>query len=158
MTDHYHLHVETPHPTLARGMRGLNGIYTQCFNRRHGRPGRLFQGRYTAVLVERDSYLLELCRYVVLNPVRARMVGRSEDWPWSLYRATAGIEPAPAWLHTPWTLSRFGQDEPRATYAYFVAEGAAATSLPRPSGTWSTSPGGATAVRPGAATGRRVVG
>jgi len=126
MTNHYHLLVETPRPTLARGMRGLNGVYTQRFNRRHGRPGHLFQGRYTAVLVERESHLLELCRYVVLNPVRARMVRRPEDWPWSSYRATAGLAPEPAWLVTPWLLGHFGQPGPgaRAAYARFVAEGA----------------------------------
>ena len=77
MTNHYHLLVETPRPTLARGMRDLNGVYTQRFNRRHGRPGHLFQGRYTAVLVERESHLLELCRYVVLNPVRGWILERS---------------------------------------------------------------------------------
>jgi putative transposase len=118
--------VETPHPTLARRMRALNGVYAQRFNRRHGRPGHLFQGRYGAVLVERDSHLLELCRYVVLNPVRARMVAGPGDWPWGSYRATAGLEAGPGWLRTGWTLARFEADEgrARASYAALVAEGA----------------------------------
>ena len=75
MTGRHHLLVETPRPTLARGMRGLNGVHTRRVDRRHGRPGRLFQGRCTAALVElAESHLLELCRHVIPNPVRARMV------------------------------------------------------------------------------------
>ena len=74
MTNHYHLVIETPDANLARGMRQLNGVYTQCFNRHHGHTGHVFQGRYKAILVDRDAYLLELARYVVLNPVRAGMV------------------------------------------------------------------------------------
>ena len=90
MGNHYHLMVETPEANLSRGMRQLIGVYTQRFNRRHGRVGHLFQGRYKAILVERESYLLELCRYVVLNPVRAGLVARVEDWRWSSYAETAG--------------------------------------------------------------------
>lgn len=88
MGNHYHLLVETPRANLSRGMRQLNGVYTQRFNRAHGRVGHLFQGRYKAILVEREAHLLELCRYVVLNPVRAGMVARAEDWPWSSVHAT----------------------------------------------------------------------
>jgi putative transposase len=73
MTNHYHLVIETPDGNLSKGMRQLNGVYTQASNRRHGRVGRLFQGRYKAILVDGDAYLLELTRYVVLNPVRAGM-------------------------------------------------------------------------------------
>lgn len=72
MDNHYHLVLETPEGNLSRGMRHLNGVYTQRFNRRYGKPGHVFQGRYKAIVVERESYLLELCRYVVLNPVRAK--------------------------------------------------------------------------------------
>ena len=75
MDNHYHLMIETPEGNFSTGMRQLNGIYTQRFNRRHGRVGHVFQGRFKAILVERQSYLLELCRYVVLNPIRAKMVG-----------------------------------------------------------------------------------
>ena len=74
MDNHYHLLIETRQATLLRGMREVNGVYSQAFNRRHRRVGHVLQGRYKAVLVERDSYLLELSRYVVLNPVRAGMV------------------------------------------------------------------------------------
>ena len=95
MDNHYHLMVETPDGNLARGMARLNGLYTQRFNRRHQRIGHLFQGRYKAILVERESYLLELCRYLVLNPVRAGLVRRAAAYRWSSYRATAGDEPAP---------------------------------------------------------------
>ena len=90
MGNHYHLMVETPDGNVSAGMRHLNGVYTQRFNRRHGRVGHVFQGRFKAIVVERESYLLELCRYVVLNPVRAAMVKRVERYPWSSYRATAG--------------------------------------------------------------------
>jgi REP element-mobilizing transposase RayT len=83
MMNHYHLLIETVDPTLSRGMRQLNGVYTQAFNRRHERVGHLFQGRYKAILVEKETYLLELSRYIVLNPVRAKMVKKPEEWEWS---------------------------------------------------------------------------
>ena len=74
MSNHYHLLVETPDGNLSRGMRHLNGVYTQRFNRRHKKVGHVFQGRYKAILVQKENYLLELSRYIVLNPVRAGMV------------------------------------------------------------------------------------
>jgi len=74
MDNHYHLLIETPDGNLALGMRQLNGVYTQLFNNRRHRTGHLFQGRYKAILIQKDTHLLEVCRYVVLNPVRARMV------------------------------------------------------------------------------------
>ena len=86
MSNHYHLLIETPDSNLAKGMRHLNGVYTQRFNRRHKRVGHVFQGRYKAILVQKDNYLLELSRYIVLNPVRAQMVRSAKDWPWSSYR------------------------------------------------------------------------
>ncbi len=90
MTNHYHLVVETPDTNLSKGMRQLNRVYTQYVNRTHGRVGHVFQGRFKGILIERESYLLELARYVVLNPVRANMVHRPEEWSCSSYRATAG--------------------------------------------------------------------
>jgi REP element-mobilizing transposase RayT len=125
MGNHYHLLIETPDSNLALGMRHFNGVYTQRFNRRHGRVGHVFQGRYKAILVQKDSYLLELARYIVLNPVRAGMVRRPQDWPWSSYRATAGLTAVPAWLQTDWVLSAFGQRTSLAQTRYraFVAEG-----------------------------------
>ena len=126
MENHFHLVVETPEPTLSRGMRQLNGIYTQRFNARHARVGHLLQGRFKAVVVERQAHLLELARYVVLNPVRAGVVGDAQAWPWSSYRATAGVEPAPSWLSTSWLLASFDDSSPRRAqkrYSAFVAEG-----------------------------------
>ena len=81
-------------------MKYLNGTYTQAFNRRHKRVGHVFQGRYKGILVEKDNYLLELSRYIVLNPVRAHMVRSAKDWPWSSYRATVGQVQRPLWLNT----------------------------------------------------------
>lgn len=124
MGNHYHLLVETPEPTLSRGMRHLNGVYTQCYNRRHGRVGHLLQGRFKAILVEKDSHLLELSRYVVLNPVRAGMTATAGQWKWSNYRATAGLGRAPEWLETEWTLEQFSpRREAERHYRAFVAEG-----------------------------------
>ena len=125
MDNHYHLLIETPQPNLSRGMRQLNGTYTQAVNRRHQRVGHLFQGRFTAILVEKEAHLLELCRYVVLNPVRAQMVRHPRLWTWSSYRATAGECPGPVWLTTGWILAHFGTKVRQAQehYRQFVAEG-----------------------------------
>ena len=90
MGNHYHLIIETPDGNLSLGMRQLNGVYTQLFNKRHDRVGHLFQGRYKAILVQKDSHLQETCRYVVLNPVRAQMVEKPDQWIWSSYSATTG--------------------------------------------------------------------
>ncbi len=125
MTNHYHLLVETPDGNLAKGMRELNGVYTQRFNRVYQRVGHVFQGRYKAILVEKETYFLELARYVVLNPVRARMVPSPGDYPWSSYRAMIGEEAAPEWLERRATLAAFGQTEAQAIEGYrsFVAAG-----------------------------------
>lgn len=125
MDNHYHLVIETPKPNLSIGMRQLNGRYTQAYNRRHEQVGHVFQGRFTAILVEKDAHLLELCRYVVLNPVRAKIVSHPRLWMWSSYRATVGETKAPGWLTTDWILSQFGQrgGPAQARYRTFVAEG-----------------------------------
>ena len=125
MTNHYHLLVETPDANLSKGMRQLNGVYTQRFNLAYNRTGHVFQGRYKAILVQKDAYLLELARYVVLNPVRARMVRTPGEWPWSSYRAMTGDAQAPQWLETRMILSAFGDEEAPAVehYSRFVAEG-----------------------------------
>ncbi|HEV2064572.1 MAG TPA: transposase, partial [Thermoanaerobaculia bacterium] len=109
MGNHFHLLVETPRGFLSAGMRSVNGRYAQFFNRRHGRRGHLFEGRFKAILVQKDEHLLELCRYVVLNPVRAGLVKQPEQWPWSSYRTTAGIAEGVSWLNVDWTLSMFGR-------------------------------------------------
>jgi len=133
MSNHYHVVVETVEGNLSKGMRQLNGVYTQTFNRKHRRVGHVFQGRYKAILVEKDSYLLELSRYVVLNPVRAQMVKDVADWPWSSYRATIGQAPPLRCLHLDWLLSQLGSEREQAIVRYqnFVRAG---IGLPRPFG------------------------
>lgn len=125
MGDHYHLLIETPEGNLSKGMRQLNGVYTQRFNRRHGRVGHVFQGRFKAIIVQKESYLMELARYIVLNPVRAGMVCHPGEWPWSGYRATIGFCATPPWLTTDWLLGGFStqRDKAMVLYASFVAEG-----------------------------------
>ena len=130
MDNHYHLLIETSDANLSVGMRQLSGVYTQRFNRRHHRVGHLFQGRFKAILVERDTHLLELCRYVVLNPVRARITEDPAGYPWSSYPATMGFVANPGWLSIDWILSQFGPDRAgaRRQYADFVAAGVHAPS------------------------------
>ena len=125
MSNHYHLLVETPDGNLSKGMRQLNGVYTQRFNATHNRCGHVFQGRYKAIIVQKDAYLLELSRYIVLNPVRAAMVPAAGDWPWSSYRATIGEASCPRWLQRDWLLSAFAAVENEAVESYkrFVAAG-----------------------------------
>jgi len=125
MGNHYHLVVETPEANLSKGMRHLNGVYTQASHRRHRRVGHLFQGRFQGILVDRDGYLLELTRYVVLNPVRAGMVEGPGDWPWSSYRAMVGDAAAPKWLATVTVLALFTKQRAaaRRRYTRFVMEG-----------------------------------
>ena len=118
MDNHYHLMIETPDGTLSLGMRQLNGVYTQARNKRHNKTGHLFQGRYKAVLIQKDTHLLEVCRYVVLNPVRARMVEKPEDWKWSSYLATAGKEPPHPCLTTDWILGQFSRTRAKAEEEY----------------------------------------
>lgn len=98
MDNHYHFVLHTRQPNLSRLMRQVNGVYTQRFNRRHRTVGHLLQGRFKAILVDRDAHLLELCCYVELNPVRARLVDAPGDWPWSSYRAHVCAAPTPPWL------------------------------------------------------------
>ena len=132
MGNHYHFVLHKRQANLSRLMRHLNGVYTQTFNRRHGKVGHLFQGRFKAILVDRDAYLLEVCRYVELNPVRARMVIGPGDWPWSSYRAHVGDAATPPWLDTD-GLHGYLLQEPATTaadrrraarrYAALVAQG-----------------------------------
>jgi putative transposase len=125
MGNHYHLLVETPNGNLTRGMRQLNGVYSQRFNQAHKQVGHVFQGRYKAILVQKEAYLLELSRYVVLNPVRACMVRTARDWAWSNYRATAGMAPAPEWLDTESILAAFAEhlQDSQSAYHRFVVDG-----------------------------------
>jgi len=125
MDNHYDILIETAEGNLSQGMRQLNGVYTQRSNRRHSRVGHVFQGRYKAILVQKDAYLLEFSRYVVLNPVRAGMVKDPQEWPWSSYGSMIGKSPAPTWLETDWILACFGKQRKRAIAKYidFVRAG-----------------------------------
>ncbi len=125
MDNHYHLMIETPDANLSRGMRQLNGVYTQKYNWWHSKTGHIFQGRYKSILVEKENYLLKLCRYVVLNPVRADMVHKPAEWKWSSFEATAGLKPVPDYLTVGWILGLFSKNKKEAQKRYrtFVSEG-----------------------------------
>lgn len=133
MGNHYHLVIETPLGNLSKGVAYLNGRYSQYFNRAHLRVGHVFQGRYKSILVEKHSYLLELSRYVVLNPVRASMVRTPQEWPWSSYRGTAGVSEPHDCLTAEWIQSHFSRWKSEACQRYrkFVFEG---RGLPAPWG------------------------
>jgi len=125
MGNHYHLLIETPDANLSIGMRQLNGMYTQSFNRIHRRVGHVFQGRFKSIIVDKENYLLELCRYIVLNPLRAGIVKGISEYRWTSYLATCGMIEAPKFLTTKWVLSQFGRQEDKAIKAYreFIKDG-----------------------------------
>jgi len=131
MSNHYHLVVETIEGNLSQGMRHLNGVYTQHVNRAHQRVGHVFQGRYKAVMVEKEGHLLELARYVVLNPVRAGMVSDAGQWRWSSYAAFVGLAGAPPWLEVDWVLGQFGVQRAQAVLRFvdFVRAGVGLPSV-----------------------------
>ena len=124
MTNHFHLVIQTPEPNLSRGMQWFNTAYAVWFNRRHKRWGHLYGGRFKAFVIEKETYLLEVLRYVVLNAVRAKLVERPEDYLWSSFRATAGLEPAPEWLDVKAALDPFAPERElaRTYYQDFVAQ------------------------------------
>ena len=125
MSNHYHLLIETGSPNLSKGMKYLNGTYTQKYNRTHNRVGHVYQGRFKSILVQKETYLLELARYIVLNPVRARMVRSAKDWKWSSYRSTAGLSKSEPCLTLDLLLSSFSKSKSMAQKKYreFVKEG-----------------------------------
>ena len=125
MNNHYHLLIQTPDSNLSKGMRQLNGIYTQAYNRRYRKTGHLLQGRYKAVLVDHDSYLLELSRYIILNPVKAGLVDHAGEWKWSSYQAMIGQSQSPTWLSSDILLSQFSTQRKTAIKRYlsFVEAG-----------------------------------
>ena len=131
MNNHYHLIIETPDGNLSKGMRQLNGVYTQTFNKRHSRVGHVFQGRFKAILVQKDSHFLEVCRYVVLNPVRAKTISHPRQWKWSSYHATAGVAKVGGCLRVDEILSHFGQRRAIAQekYCEFVQAGIGSPSI-----------------------------
>jgi REP element-mobilizing transposase RayT len=108
MDNHYHLILETPKGNLLKVMHGLNGGYTGYFNRKYGRSGHLFQGRYKGIIIDKDSYLIPLSRYVHLNPVRARVAERPEHYRWSSYSGYIGRSKEYNWVEYSWVLSQFG--------------------------------------------------
>ena len=132
MDNHYHLVLCTPRANLAAAMRQINSSYTQAYNRRHEKIGHLFQGRYKSILIEEDAYLMEVCRYVDLNPIRAGIIADPKAWPWSSYSCHIGATASPDWLHSEKLLQQFAHDlsghpdcdQSAATrYAQFVAQG-----------------------------------
>jgi len=125
MDNHYHLLIETPDGNLSKAMRDINGNYTQAFNAKHQRVGHVLQGRYKAYVIEKEPYLLEVARYIVNNPVKAKMVQTPGAWKWSSYQATAGLIVSPTWLDVEWTLGLFSTDKliARKYFQKFVEEG-----------------------------------
>jgi putative transposase len=129
MVNHYHIVGETPLGNVAHGMRFLNGVYAQASNRRHRRTGHVFEARYRSLVVQRESYLKRAVRYVVMNPVRARLVTAAAAWPWTTYRATAGLETPPEWLSLDWLEWAFRADsrlEATRRYQQYVEQPAPA--------------------------------
>ena len=128
MTNHFHLVIQTPEPNLSRGMQWLNGVYAGWFNARHRRSGHLLQGRFKSLLIDGQHYFAEVLRYVVLNPVRAKMVERPEDYRWSSYHVTAG-DNAPDWFDLAAALAPFGGVDAaaQANYRAFVDDGMASS-------------------------------
>jgi putative transposase len=125
MGNHYHLVFDTPRGNLSDAMRGINGCYTQASNRRHKRTGHVFEGRFRSIVVERASYLRRVCRYAVLNPVRSGLTGDPGAWPWSSYRATAGLDAPPAFLYLDWLDWAFAansREEAQRQYRLYVNE------------------------------------
>lgn len=111
MPNHYHVVLRTDEATLSEPIRNLNSRYAQWWNRRHNRVGHVFQSRFKEQIVQRQDYLLTLCRYIAMNPVRAGLVSRPEQWKWSSYATTIGIAPAQPFVASAAVLRQFGDDE-----------------------------------------------
>ena len=120
MPNHYHVTLQPTRANFSEAVKRLNSRYASWWNRRHSRVGHTFQGRFKDQIVGEESYLLTLSRYVVMNPVRAGLVARPEDWPWSSYRATIGDCPAPSFLAISETLSLFGEGSGSEQQARFI--------------------------------------
>lgn len=124
MSNHYHLLIQTPLGNLSRCMRHINGVYTQRYNRLHGYDGQLFRGRYKAILVEEDSYLLELVRYIHRNPLRAGMVQKLDEYAWSSHHGYLSSAKKWDWIHKDIILSMLSTNKRKARHAYaqFMAQ------------------------------------
>ena len=121
MTNHCHYLFRTPEtlePVLSKALRDLNGTYARRFNRRYGREAHAFRNRFGAVLQETQEQLLWTARYLVANPIEAGLCAHPSEWPWTSYRATAGIEPAPSFLSVRALLSFFAAASEAAQAAY----------------------------------------
>ena len=114
MPNHCHLTLYPRRPNLSRAMGYLNGVYAMWWNAVHANVGHVFQGRFKAQIVQREGYLLALCRYIARNPVRAGLVEHPEQWAWSSYRAIAGLCPNPGFLTDGPILSQFGAGDSRS--------------------------------------------
>ena len=125
MDNHYHVLVETPEPNLSAGMHRLNSAYVHWFNDIHEVEGHLFERRFRSVLIERDGHALHVTRYIPLNPVRAGLCDRPEQYRWSSYAATMGKADPPEFLQFEWVLGLFADDheQARELYQEFVCEG-----------------------------------
>ena len=118
LPNHYHLLVETPVPNLSAGMQRLNSLYAQWFNELHGFTGHAFERRFFSRLVESTFDLLEVVRYVALNPVRAGLCNDPAEWPWGSYRAFAGERKPAPYLTRDWILAQFARDQARAQESF----------------------------------------
>lgn len=123
MDNHYHLLLRTPIPNLGKAMQHLDGIFTRRYNLSENRDGPLFRGRYKAILIEEESHLLQVSRYIHLNPVSAAICKNPEDYSWSSYRYYLNTTSAPSWLKTGLILNYFGNNNPKNEYNNFVAQG-----------------------------------
>ena len=123
MSNHYHLLIKTPHANLGKAMRHLDGIYTQRFNRMSHRDGPLFRGRYKAILVDSDQYLLQVSRYIHLNPVTANICSNPLEYKWSSYRSFVNTTLSIPWLYTSFTLNQMPEYDKPFAYASFVNQG-----------------------------------
>lgn len=133
MENHYHLVVESVEGRLSRAIQHVNGSFARYFNERRSRAGHLFQGRFKASLIERETYLLEAVRYVELNPCRANLVSRPESWDWSSFRPRLLLEAVPACLCTETLLEMFGPSaDRRRQYEQFVSAGLSNLTTPSP--------------------------
>ena len=119
MPNHYHTTLQPSLPNLSEAIQHINGGFAQWRNKRYERVGHVFQGRFKDQIVQRDSYLVCLCRYVALNPTRANLVAAPEDWSWSSYAATIGLRPAPSFLNIAATLGQFGPGDEGVQQAQF---------------------------------------
>ena len=125
LPNHYHATLRPTEPNLSRALQVIHGTYAQWWNRKHGRVGHAFQGRFKDQIVDTDEYLLVLCRYIALNPVRAGLTRAPDEWRWSSYSATIDGRTLPRFLCVDMVLGQFGEAAPgilRTRFARYVHE------------------------------------